>query len=263
MRSNGFQITGDELQAMVNEKLIGLRAGQTIPATNKCLTRQEVASCVHVDVGDSSTGAFIPFSSWTTDLGNGQTQYNTGPSPWLTCNYDYINATRLVDTSGSPSFYFNLNQEGNPYLNADLGGYVNGVPLRLDPGSNLDWLFFGGPQESPNMSSAVRVGNQITVQANFGLPTPDGPSYGWDAPGYGFLQVFANGALIHDQSVFKNASFAPNLTELTHSFTVQAGTSYFIKAWSFITYSYNESYSTTSANDACVHTLSNNCNGNL
>jgi hypothetical protein len=254
MRSNGFQITGNELQAMVNEKLVGAKTA--IPATDRCLTRQEVANCVHVYTGDSVDGGpFIPWSSWDV----GTQVYATGPSPFLTCNYDYINATRLVDTSGSPSFYFNLNQEGNPYLNADLGGYVNGVPLRLDPGSNLDWLFFGGPQESPNMSSAVRVGNQITVQANFGLPTPDGPSYGWDAPGYGFLQVFANGALIHDQSVFKNASFAPNLTELSYSFTVQAGTNYYVKAWSFITYSYNESYSTTSANDACVHTLSNNC----
>jgi hypothetical protein len=258
MRSNGFQITGNELQAMVNEKLVGAKIA--IPATDRCLTRQEVANCVHVYTGDSVDGGpFIPWSSWDV----GTQVYATGPSPWLTCNYDYINATRLIDTSGSPSLTFELNQEGNPYLNADLFGQVNGSPLRLDPGSNLDGMFFGGPQYSPNMSTAVRVGNQITVQANFGLPTPDGPSYGWDAPGYGFLQVFANGALIHDYSVFKNASFAPNLTEASYSFTVQAGTSYYVKAWSLITYSYNESYSTTSANDACVHTLSNNCNGNL
>jgi hypothetical protein len=95
------------------------------------------------------------------------------------------------------------------------------------------------------------------VQANFGLPTPDGPSYGWDAPGYGFLQVFANGALIHDQSVFKNASFSPNLTEIGYSFTVQAGTSYYVKAWSLIAYPYTTPYSTTSAIDACTSTVCN------
>jgi hypothetical protein len=252
MRSNGFQITGNELQAMVNEKLVGAKTA--IPATDRCLTRQEVANCVHVYTGDSSDGgSFIPWSSW--DVGN--QVYATGPSPFLTCNYDYINATRLIDTSGFPSLYFELNQEGNPYLNADVGGYVNGSPLRLDPGSNLDWLYFGGPQYSPNMSSNVRVGNQITVQANFGLPTPDGPSYGWDAPGYGFLQVFANGALIHDQSVFKNASFAPNLTELTYSFTVQAGTSYYVKAWSLITYTYDNCLGTDLI-DTCVTCQSNN-----
>jgi hypothetical protein len=252
MRSNGFQITGNELQAMVNEKLVGAKTA--IPATDRCLTRQEVANCVHVYTGDSVDGGpFIPWSSWDV----GTQVYATGPSPFLTCNYDYINATRLVDTSGSPSFTFELNQEGNPYLNADLFGQVNGSPLRLDPGSNLDGMFFGGPQYSPNMSTAVRVGNQITVQANFGLPTPDGPSYGWDAPGYGFLQVFANGALIHNQSVFKNASFSPNLTEIGYSFTVQAGTSYYVKAWSLIAYPYTMPYSTTSAIDACTSTVCN------
>ena len=252
MRSNGFQITGNELQAMVNEKIVGAKTA--IPATDRCLTRQEVNNCVYVYTGDSFDGGpFIPWSSWDV----GTQVYATGPSPFLTCNYDYINARRLIDTTGSPTFTFELNQEGNPYLNADLGGYVNGSPLRLDPGSNLDWLFFGGPQTSPNMSSAVRVGNQITVQANFGLPTPDGPSYGWDAPGYGFLQVFANGALIYDQSVFKNASFAPNLTELTYSFTVQASVSYHVKAWSFITYTYDNCIG-TDLTDTCIACQSNN-----
>jgi hypothetical protein len=250
MRSNGFQITGDELQAMVNEKLVGAKAA--IPATNRCLTRQEVANSVHVYTGDSSDGgSFIPWSSW--DIGN--QVYAVGPSPFLTCNYDYINAIRLVDSSSSffPSLFFELYQEGNPYLNADLGGYVNGSPLRLDPGSNLDWLYFGGPQYSPNMSSNVRVGNQIYVQANFGLPSPESPgNYGWNAPGYGFLQVYANGALIHNYSVFKDAIFSPNLTEAGFTFTVQAGTSYYIKAWSLVAYPYYSSYSTSSAFDACT-----------
>jgi hypothetical protein len=249
MRSNGFQITGNELQAMVNERLLGAKAA--IPATTRCLTRAEVMSYVHVYGGPQDPYVpSIPYTSWP--IGGGV--YQVGADPYLTCSYEYINPLPATGT-----ILFELNQEGNPYLNADLGGYVNGSPFRLDPGSNLDWLYFGGPQYSPNVAGSVRIGNQITVQANFGLPTPDGVSYGWDAPGYGFLQVFANGALIHEQSVFKNASFAPNLTELTHSFIVQAGTNYYVKAWSLITYSYNKSYSTISANDACVHASSNNC----
>lgn len=246
-RSAGYAVTGNELQAMVNQRILGLKAA--IPQDDYCLTNAQVFNCVYVYSGDSPSGTFLPW----VDLSSGNT-VSFGPSPNYLVNFSNINP---VHATGS--IYFQLNQEGNPYLNADLGGYVNGSPLRLDPGSNLDWLYFGGPQDSPNMAGSVRIGNQITVQANFGLPTPDGPSYGWDAPGYGFLQVFANGALIHEQSVFKNASFAPNLTELTHSFIVQAGTNYYVKAWSLITYSYNKSYSTISANDACVHTLSNNC----
>ena len=246
-RSAGYAVTGNELQAMVTERILGLKAA--IPQDDYCLTNAQVNNCVYVYSGDSPSGTFLPW----VDLSSGGT-VSYGPSPNYLVNFSNINPVHATGT-----ILFELNQEGNPYLNADLGGYVNGSPLRLDPAGNLDWLYFGGPQYSPNVAGSVRIGNQITVQANFGLPTPDGVSYGWDAPGYGFLQVFANGALIHDQSVFKNATFAPNLTELTHSFIVQAGTNYYVKAWSLITYSYNKSYSTISANDACVHTLSNNC----
>ena len=239
-RSAGYAVTGNELQAMVTERILGLKAA--IPQDDYCLTNAQVNNCVYVYSGDSPSGTFLPW----VDLSSGNT-VSFGPSPNYLVNFSNINP---VHATGS--IYFQLNQEGNPYLNADLGGYVNGSPLRLDPGSNLDWLYFGGPQDSPNVAGSVRIGNQITVQANFGLPTPDGVSYGWDAPGYGFLQVFANGALIHDQSVFKNATFAPNLTELTHSFIVQAGTNYYVKAWSLIAYPYNTRYSTTSAIDACT-----------
>jgi hypothetical protein len=247
-RSGNYQITGNELQAMVNENLLGLKAGQSIPATNRCLTRQEVANRVHVYTGDSPDGSFIPNSSWTI----GNTLY-TGPSPWLTCNWNYLNATRLADSGGSSSLIFEVNQEGNPYLNADLGGYVNGSPLRLDPGSNLDWLYFGGPQYSPQMSSAVKVGNSIYVQANFGLASAEAPgNFGWNAPGYGFLEVYANGTLIHNYSVFKNTASGPNLTEAGYTFTVQANTNYYVKAWSLIGYPYYACYSSNSPSIACI-----------
>jgi hypothetical protein len=244
-RSAGYAVTGNELQAMVNERILGLKAA--IPQNDYCLTNAQVNNCVYVYSGDSPSGTFLPWVDLT--VGN---VVSFGPSPNYLVNFSNINPVHATGT-----ILFELNQEGNPYLNADLGGYVNGLPFRLDPGSNLDWLYFGGPQYSPNVAGSVRIGNQITVQANFGLPTPDGPSYGWDVPGYGFLQVFANGALIHDQSVFKNASFAPNLTELTHSFTVQAGTNYYVKAWSLIAYPYTTPYSTTSAIDACTSTVCN------
>ncbi len=173
--------------------------------------------------------SFIPNSSWEI----GGTLY-TGPSPNFTCNYNYLNPIR------SSSVLFEMSQEGNPYLNVDLFGYVNNSPLRLDPGSNLDGMFFGGPQYSPQMNNAVRVGNNVYIQANFGLQNPDGASYGWDAPGYGFLEVSANGTLISNQNVFKPFNnTSSTLQSLSYSFTVQANTNYYIKAYSLVTYTYD------------------------
>jgi hypothetical protein len=263
-RSGNYQITGNELQAMVNEGLLGLKAGQSIPATNRCLTRAEVLSRVHVYAGPQDPYVpSIPYTSW--DIGGGVSQF--GASPYLTCNWNYLNATRLVDSGGSSSLIFEMSQEGNPYLNTDLFGFVNGSPLRLDPNNNLDGMFFGSPQYSPQMSSAVRVGNSVYVQANFGLPTPDGPSYGWDAPGYGFLEVSANGTLISNQQIFKPFNnTSSTLQSLSYTFTVQTNTSYYIKAYSLIAYEYYECYSSTSANDACFSAYFNtggcSCCGN-
>jgi len=154
-RSGNFQITGNELQAMVNENLLGLKAGQSIPATNRCLTRAEVANRVHVYTGDSPDGGFIPNSSFQDGA-----NFSTGP---------------------------------------------------------------------------------------------------WDAPGYGFLEVSANGTLISNQQIFKPFNnTSSTLQSLSYTFTVQANTNYYIKAYSLITYEYYHTYSTTSANDACTY----DCNGN-
>jgi hypothetical protein len=243
-RSSNFQITGNELQAMVNENLLGLKAGQSIPATNRCLTRQEVANRVHVYTGDSPDGSSIPNSSFQDGV-----NFSTGPSPNLTCNWNYLNPIR------SSSVLFEMSQETNPYQNVDLFGFVNGSPLRLDPNNGLDGMFFGNPQYSPQMNAVVRVGNSVYVQANFGLINPDAGSYGWDAPGYGFLEVTANGTLISNQQVFKpfNNTSSTNQS-LSYTFTVQANTSYYIKAYSLVTYEYNTlSYSSTLSNDACSY----------
>jgi hypothetical protein len=246
-RSGNLQITGNELQAMVNENLLGLKAGQSIPAINRCLTRQEVANRVHVYTGDSPDGSFIPNSSWEI----GGTLY-TGPSPNLTCNWNYLNPLR------ASSVLFEMSQETNPYQNVDLFGFVNGSALRLDPANNLDGMFFGNPQYSPQMNAVVRVGNSVYVQANFGLINPDGPSYGWDAPGFGFLEVSANGTLISNQQIFKPFNnTSSTLQSLSYTFTVQANTNYYIKAYSLVTYEYYQCYSSTSANDACVSQYSN------
>lgn len=248
MKSGNFQITGNELQEMVTANLLGLKAGQSIPATNRCLTRQEVANRVHVYTGDSPDGGFIPNSSWEI----GGTLY-TGPSPNFTCNYNYLNSLRLSDSGGNSSLIFEMSQETNPYQNVDLFGFVNGSALRLDPANNLDGMFFGNPQYSPQMSAAVRVGNSVYVQANFGLINPDGASYGWDAPGYGFLEVSANGTLISNQLVFKpfNNTSSTNQS-LSYTFTVQANTNYYVKAYSLITYEYYKCYSSVSSNEACT-----------
>lgn len=245
MRSGNFQITGNELQAMVTENLLGLKAGQSIPATNRCLTRQEVANRVHVYTGDSPDGGFIPHSSWTV----GGVNY-TGPSPNFTCNYNYLNPLR------ASSVLFELSQEGNPYLNVDLFGYVNGNALRLDPNNNLDGMFFGGPQYSPQMNAVVRVGNSVYVQANFGLNNAESPgNFGWNADGYGFLEVYANGTLISNQSIFKPASFTSNAQNLNFTFIAQANTNYYIKTYTLVTYGYYMCYSSVSSNDACSSAL--------
>jgi len=230
-RSGNLQITGNELQAMVNENLLGLKAGQSIPATNRCLTRAEVLSKVHVYAGPQDPYVpSIPYTSW--DIGGGVTQF--GASPYLTCNWNYI--TSLPATS----ILFEMSQETNPYQNVDLFGFVNGSALRLDPANNLDGMFFGNPQYSPQMNTAVKIGNSVYVQANYGLINPDGPSYGWDAPGYGFLEVYANGTLISDQNIFKPFNnTSSTLQSLSYTFTVQPNTSYYIKAYSLVTYVYD------------------------
>lgn len=238
-RSGNLQVTGNEIQAMVNEGLLGAKAA--IPATNRCLTRQEVFNCVHVYAGDSPDGGFIPNSSWTINGVN-----YTGPSPNFTCSYNYLNPIR------TSSVLFEMSQEGNPYLNVDLFGYVNGNILRLDPNNGLDGMFFGSPQYSPQMNAAVRVGNSVYVQANFGLVNPESGTYGWNAPGYGFLEVYANGNLISNQQLFKAASpNSPNLQSLSYTFTAQASTNYYIKAYSLVTYSYYNAYSSVSSAEAC------------
>jgi len=242
MKSGNFQITGNELQEMVTANLLGLKAGQSIPATNRCLTRQEVANRVHVYTGDSPDGSFIPWSSWEV---NG-TMF-TGPSPNFTCNYNYLNPLR------ASSVLFEMSQETNPYQNVDLFGFVNNNILRLDPANNLDGMFFGNPQYSPQMNAVVRVGNSVYVQANYGLINPDGPSYGWDAPGFGFLEVSANGTLISNQQIFKPFNnTSSTLQSLSYTFTVQANTNYYIKAYSLVAYEYFQCYSSVSASDACT-----------
>ena len=126
MRSNGFQITGNELQAMVNERILGAKTA--IPATTRCLTRAEVLSCVHVYAGPQDPPvASIPYTSWP--IGGGVNQ--TGADPYLTCSYEYINPIKANGT-----IVFEMNQIGTPYLNCDLFAQVNGAPLRLDSGSN-------------------------------------------------------------------------------------------------------------------------------
>ena len=245
-RSGNLQITGNELQAMVNENLLGLKAGQSIPATNRCLTRQEVANRVHVYTGDSPDGGFIPNSSFQDGV-----NFSTGPSPNLTCNWNYLNPLR------ASSVLFEMSQETNPYQNVDLFGFVNGGILRLDPANGLDGMFFGNPQYSPQMNAVVRVGNSVYVQANFGLINPDGPSYGWDGPGYGFLEVFANGTLISNQNIFKPFNnTSSTLQSLSYTFTVQANTNYYVKAYSLVTYEYYQCYSSLSPSDACNSSLS-------
>lgn len=255
MRSNGYAVTFNELQQMVNENLLLLKTGQSIPANNKCMTGKEVNDRVWVYAGPSGTPAgenFLPlYNYFDPDLNLNV----VAPSRNLLPKFEQINPIR------AQSVLFEMNQEGNPYLNVDLFGFVNGSILRLDPNNGLDGMFFGGPQYSPQMNTTVRVGNSVYVQANFGLVNPEGPSWGWEAPGYGFLEVYANGSLISDQNIFKNTASSSNSQPLSYTFTVQANTNYYIKAYSLVTYNYSQCYSTSSPSDACFGAgCDNNCN---
>jgi len=245
MRSNGFAVTGQELQGMVNDKLLLLKPGQTIPNTNRCLTGKEINDRVYVYAGPSGTPAgenYLPlYNYFDPDLNLNV----VAPSPnWLP-KYEQINAIRAT------SVLFEMNQEGNPYLNCDLFGFVNGSGLRLDPNNNLDGMFFGGPQYSPQMSPSVKVGTSLYVQANFGLNSAEGSSWGWEAPGIGKLEVYANGTLLSNQILWKYPYNGPNLQSLSYTLTVQTGVSYVIKAYSLVAYTFEGCYDVTNAYYAC------------
>jgi len=217
-RSNGYAITGNELQAMVNERILGAKGA--IPATNRCLSNAEVYNGAHVYLGTAPNSIFLPVH----DLGGGQ--YGASPN-WL-ANFSNINPIKANGT-----IVFEMNQIGTPYLNCDLFAQVNGAPLRLDPGSNLDGMFFGGPQISANMASAINIGNLISIQANFGLDNAETPgNFGWNGNGYGVLEVYRNSVLISNQlTAYRTASYSANATQLTSSIIVESGVSYYVKAY--------------------------------
>jgi hypothetical protein len=216
-RSNGYAITGNELQAMVNEHL--LLAKGSIPATDRCLTNAEVYNGTYVYLGDAPSGTFLPMH----DLGGG----TFGPSPNWLANFTNINPI------GSQSVQFEMSQYGSPYLNVDLGGYVNGIPLRLDPVNNLDWLYFGGPQYSPQMNQYIDVGNILAIQANYGRDNEETPgNWGWNGGGYGVLEIYENNVLVSVQTTgWRPASNAANASNLTYTLTVQPNINYYVKAY--------------------------------
>jgi hypothetical protein len=217
-RINGYAVTGNELQAMVNEHIL-LQKG-SIPATNRCLTNAEVYDGAHVLLGNPPDG--IPLEN----LGGGI----FGPSPNWLVNFTNINPV------GSQSVLFEMNQIASPYLNVDLGGYVNGIALRLDPANNLDFLFFGGPQYSPNMKQYVDVGNILAIQANFGRNDQESPgNWGWNGGGYGVLEIYQNGVLVSTQTTgWRPAATSANASSLTYTITVQPGVDYYVKAYAVL-----------------------------
>ena len=247
MRSNGYAVTGQELQAMVNENILGLKPGQSIPDTNRCLTGKEINDRVYVYAGPSGTPAgenYLPlYNYFDPDLNLNV----VAPSPnWLP-KFEQINPIR------AGSIQFELNQIGNPYLNADMFAFRNGSILRLDPANNLDGMFFGGPQYSPEMNTVVKVGNLVSIQANFGLNNPEGSSYGWEADGVGVLEIYTNGTLSQRLTTgMKYGINGPNFQQVTGSFTVAYSTNYYVKAYSMLTNEYYPCYATTSGVDACV-----------
>ena len=218
-RINGYGVTGNELQAMVNERI--LLAKGSIPATNYCLTNSEVFAGAYVYKGSAPTGTFLPDTLLFAPVQN----------PFDASNF-LANFTN-INPIGSQSVLFQTDQIANPYLNVDLFGYVNGAPLRLDPGSNLDGLFFGGPQYSPQMNQYVKVGNNVSVQANFGLNAQEGVNeWGWAAGGYGVLEIWVNEVLTSIQTTgYRPPAYSANAVSLSYNFIVQPNTDYRISSY--------------------------------
>jgi hypothetical protein len=219
-RINGYGVTGNELQAMVNERIL-LGKG-SIPATNRCLTNSEVFAGAYVYQGSAPSGTFLP----TSPLYYGDISLSYNASDFL-ANFTNINPI------GSQSVLFQMDQIGSPYLNVDLFAQVNGSPLRLDPGSNLDGLFFGGPQYSPQMNQYVKVGNTVSAQANFGLNAQEGANgWGWAVGGYGVLEIWVNEVLTSIQTTgYRPPSYSANAVGLSYNFIVQPNTDYRVNAY--------------------------------
>jgi hypothetical protein len=218
-RINGYGVTGNELQAMVNERIL-LGKG-SIPATNRCLTNSEVFAGAYVYQGSAPSGTFIP------------TSVLFPPIPTYLDASNFLANFTNINPIGSQSVLFQMDQIGSPYLNVDLFAQVNGSPLRLDPGSNLDGLFFGGPQYSPQMNQYVKVGNNVSVQANFGLNAQEGANgWGWAVGGYGVLEIWVNEVLTSMQTTgYRAPAYSANAVGLSYDFIVQPNTDYRINAY--------------------------------
>lgn len=218
-RINGYGVTGNELKAMVTENIL-LQKG-SIPATNRCLTNAEVFDGAHLVLGNPPAG--IPL----INLGGG----TFGPSPNFLVNFTNIKPT------GSQSVLFMMNQVGSPYLNCDLFANVNGLSLKLDPSNDLDGLFFGGPQYSPQMNAQIKVGNNVTVQGNYGRNNEEAPgNWGWNGGGYGVLEIWVNEVLTNVQTTgYKPPSYSANSSSLSYNFIVQPNTEYRVYAYSVAT----------------------------
>jgi hypothetical protein len=218
-RINGYGVTGNELQAMVNERI--LLAKGSIPATNRCLTNSEVFAGAYVYQGSAPSGTFLPTSAIFS------------PIPTSIDVSNFLANFTNINPIGSQSVLFQMDQIGSPYLNVDLFAQVNGSPLRLDPGSNLDGLFFGGPQYSPQMNQYVKVGNSVDVQANFGLNAQEGANgWGWTVGGYGVLEIWVNEVLTSIQTTgYRPPAYSANAVGLSYNFIVQPNTDYRVNAY--------------------------------
>ena len=218
-RINGYGVTGNELQAMVNERIL-LGKG-SIPATNRCLTNSEVFAGAYVYQGSAPSGTFLP------------TSVLFPPIPTYLDASNFLANFTNINPIGSQSVLFQTDQIGSPYLNVDLFAQVNGSPLRLDPGNNLDGLFFGGPQYSPQMNQYVKVGNIVDVQANFGLNAQEGANgWGWAVGGYGVLEIWVNEVLTSIQTTgYRPPAYSANAVSLSYTFIVQPNTDYRISSY--------------------------------
>ena len=224
-RLNNFLVTRRELgQAAIVDNLFALKS--SIPDDDKCITTTEAKAYVHLDESNlSANGNKLP--RWQ-DL--------------RPATVNLINASKTIIVE--------MDQIGNPYMNTDVFAAQDGVNFRLDPNNNLDGLFFGGPQYSPNLASQVKVGKPFRIVLNKGLNSPEGGSYGWERNGYAVYERWEDDIMVYRDSRFYNAASSPNSVTATYDTIIQPNVKYLFRCYAAPSYSWTASFS-SDAQTAC------------
>ncbi len=212
-RLNNFLVTRKELgEAAILDNLFLIKS--SIPNDDKCITTAEAKAYVHLDESNLSTNdSKLP--RWQDLLPK--------------------RATNIV---------VEMDQIGSPYMNTDVFASQAGTTFRLDPNNNLDGLYFGGPQTSPNIGSQVKIGVPFRISFVKGLNTlENGVSYGWERSGYAVYERWENDVMVYRDARFYNSATGPNSVTVNYDTIIQNNTKYLFKCYAVPSYSWTSSFS--------------------